>query len=78
MIGSFLGQYYLERPLPAELILSHAPEDIEVLSEALNEHAGHKVELKTSVRADRARFLDMARPTRQRHWPRVWPAGKPC
>ncbi len=60
VIGSFLGQYYLERPLPAELILSHEPDGIAVLSEALNVHAGHKVELKTSVRADRARFLDMA------------------
>ena len=60
VIGSFLGQYYLERPVPSELILSHAPEDMGLLSEALGEHAGHKVELKASVRSDRARFLDMA------------------
>ncbi|HQY54570.1 MAG: excinuclease ABC subunit UvrC [Dokdonella sp.] len=60
VIASFLGQYYLERPVPAELILSHAPEDMRLLSEALGEHAGHKVELKASVRSDRARFLDMA------------------
>ncbi len=60
VIGSFLGQYYLERPVPDELILSHAPEGIGVLTEALGEHAGHKVELKTSVRSERARFLDMA------------------
>jgi excinuclease ABC subunit C len=61
VIGSFLGQYYLERPVPEELILSHAPEDIDVLAEALTTHAGHKVEVKAAVRTDRARFLDMAK-----------------
>jgi excinuclease ABC subunit C len=60
ILSSFLGQYYLERPVPEELILSHTPEDIDVLAEALSTHAGHRVELKTSVRADRARFLEMA------------------
>ncbi|MGB0134862.1 excinuclease ABC subunit UvrC [Dokdonella sp.] len=60
VLGSFLGQYYLERPVPAELVLSHTPVDAGLLGEALSAHAGHKVELKTSVRADRARFLDMA------------------
>ncbi|SFN66106.1 excinuclease ABC subunit UvrC [Dokdonella immobilis] len=61
VLGSFLGQYYLERPVPEEIILSHAPEDIDILGEALAAHADHKVEIKTSVRTDRARFLDMAR-----------------
>jgi excinuclease ABC subunit C len=60
VLGSFLAQYYLERPVPEELILSHVPDDLAVLAEALSEHAGHKVELKTSVRTDRARFLEMA------------------
>ncbi len=60
VIGSFLGQYYLERPVPEEVILSHAPEEHALLGEALAAHAGHRVELKVSVRADRARFLELA------------------
>jgi excinuclease ABC subunit C len=61
VLGSFIAQYYLERPVPAELIVSHAPEDMAPLSEALAGHAGHAVEIKASVRSDRARFLDLAR-----------------
>lgn len=60
VLGSFLGQYYLERPVPEELILSHAVEDLDVLTEALSTHAGHRVEIKSSVRSERARFLEMA------------------
>jgi len=61
ILGSFIAQYYLERPVPAELIVSHAPEDAGPLAEALAGHAGHAVEIKASVRSDRARFLDLAR-----------------
>jgi len=60
VLGSFLGQYFLDRPIPPELVLSHAPEQAELLAEALAAHAGHKVEVKSVVRGDRARFLEMA------------------
>jgi len=61
ILASFIAQYYLERPVPAELIVSHAPDDAAPLAEALAVHAGHAVEIKSSVRSDRARFLDLAR-----------------
>ena len=61
VLASFIAQYYLERPVPAELIASHAPEDCEPLAEALSVRAGREVAIKTSVRGDRARFLDLAR-----------------
>jgi len=61
VVGSFIAQYYLERPVPAEVIVSHAPDDAAPLTEALAVHAGHAVEIKASVRSDRARFLDLAR-----------------
>ena len=60
VLASFLGQYYLERPVPAEIVTSHPAEDADVLAEALAAHAGHRVELKSAVRGDRARFLEMA------------------
>ncbi|MGA9341028.1 MAG: excinuclease ABC subunit UvrC [Rhodanobacteraceae bacterium] len=61
VIASFVAQYYLHRPIPAEIIVSDAPEDIALLGEALGSSAGHSVEVKASVRGDRARFLDLAR-----------------
>ena len=60
IVGSFIAQYYLERPVPAELIVSHAPADAAPLAEALASRAEHAVEIKPSVRGDRARFRDLA------------------
>jgi len=61
ILSSFIAQYYLERPVPPELIVSHAPDDGAPLAEALTNRSGHEVEIKASVRSDRARFLDLAR-----------------
>jgi len=60
VLGSFVAQYYLDKPVPRELVLSHAPEDAALLTEMLSAQAGHAVEIKTNVRADRARFLELA------------------
>lgn len=60
IVGSFIAQYYLERPVPAELIVSHAPDDAAPLAEALAARMEHGVEIKASVRGDRARFRDLA------------------
>ncbi len=61
VLASFIAQYYLERPVPAELVASPAPEDCAALAEALSVRAGRDVGIKTRVRAERARFLDLAR-----------------
>ncbi len=60
VLAQFIAQYYLDRPVPRELILGDTVADIELLGEVLSTHAGHAVELKTSVRGDRAQFLQMA------------------
>ena len=60
VLGQFIAQYYLERPVPRELILGDEIADMAVLAEVLSSHAGHVVELKTHVRGDRAQFLHMA------------------
>ncbi len=60
VLAQFIAQYYLDRPVPRELILGEALADEEILTEVLSQHAGHTVELKSSVRADRAQFLQMA------------------
>ena len=61
VLASFIAQYYLDKPVPRELILSDVPDDAAVLADMLTVQADHAVELKTNVRADRARFVDLAR-----------------
>jgi excinuclease ABC subunit C len=60
VLTQFIAQYYLDRPVPRELILGETLADQQILTELLTEHAGRAVELKSSVRGDRAQFLQMA------------------
>ncbi len=60
VLGQFIAQYYLERPVPRELILGGEVADLDLLKDMLTAKAGRTVELKTKVRGDRARFLQMA------------------
>ncbi|HXP01331.1 MAG TPA: excinuclease ABC subunit UvrC [Luteibacter sp.] len=60
VLSQFIAQYYLERQVPRELVLSDPVEDMDVLASVLSDHAGYAVSLKPSVRGDRARFLEMA------------------
>jgi excinuclease ABC subunit C len=60
VLAQFIAQYYLDRPVPRELILGEPLADQEILAELLGQHAGHGVELKSSVRGERAQFLQMA------------------
>jgi excinuclease ABC subunit C len=60
VLTQFIAQYYLDRPVPRELILGETLVDQQILTELLTEHAGRAVELKSSVRGDRAQFLQMA------------------
>lgn len=60
VLDAFLAQYYLEQQPPREIILSHAVPDQALLAEVLTAQVGRKVELKSSVRGDRARYLELA------------------
>jgi excinuclease ABC subunit C len=60
VLTQFIAQYYLDRPVPRELILGETLADQGILAELLSQHAGRAVELKSSVRGDRAQFLQMA------------------
>ncbi|MDE1959314.1 MAG: excinuclease ABC subunit UvrC [Xanthomonadaceae bacterium] len=60
VLTQFIAQYYLERPSPAELVLSAAPVDATLLTDALSVHAGHRVRIGSAPRGDRARFLELA------------------
>jgi excinuclease ABC subunit C len=60
VLEAFLGQYYLEKKPPREIVLSHAIPDAELYERVFSENAGRRVELKCKVRGERARFLQLA------------------
>lgn len=60
ILSAFIPQFYLDRAMPAEIIVSCKPVDAELLQLALTETAGHKVSLRSQVRGERARWLTMA------------------
>ena len=60
-LGAFLGQYYLAREAPTEILVSHAVEDADVLEAVLAERGQHAVHVRSNVRGTRARWLAMAR-----------------
>ncbi len=61
VLGAFVSQYYLEKPVPSEIILSKKLEDITLIEEVLSRQAGRKVRLSSGVRGERARWLKMAK-----------------
>jgi excinuclease ABC subunit C len=60
VLAQFVAQYYLDRPVPREIILSEPIADEQLLSDMLAQQCGHAVEIKTRVRGERAQFLQMA------------------
>ena len=60
IIRAFLLQYYAGREAPKEILVSLAVPEAGTLAELLSEQSGHKVEIKSSVRGDRARWVEMA------------------
>ena len=60
LLAQFVAQYYLDRPVPRELVVGEEMPDQEILAQMLAEQSGHAVEIKHRVRGDRAQFLQMA------------------
>lgn len=60
VLAAFIPQYYLDREIPAEILLSHAPADIVLLQELLARHAQRSIALRARVRGARARWVRMA------------------
>ena len=60
VLAAFVPQYYLDKEVPPELLLSHQPPDAALIAEVLAERAGHDVTISTRVRGDRARWVKMA------------------
>ena len=61
LMNGFVAQYYLGRDAPSEIILDVDIEDAALLQGELSARSGHKVAIRSRVRGDRLRWLDMAR-----------------
>lgn len=61
LLAAFLGQFYLAREVPAQILVSHRPADHALLEEMLSLKRGRKVAISAQVRGERARWLDLAR-----------------
>ncbi|HEX4480948.1 MAG TPA: excinuclease ABC subunit UvrC, partial [Rudaea sp.] len=60
VLSSFIAQYYLDKPVPREIIVSEQPDECELLVTMLMTQAEHAVEIKSNVRSERARFIELA------------------
>ena len=64
ILRAFLPQYYLSagsvRSIPREILINEAVEDLDVIEQALAEQAGHRVEVRSRVRGERARWVELA------------------
>ncbi|VDC27733.1 excinuclease ABC subunit UvrC [Pseudogemmobacter humi] len=60
IIEAFLTQFYDNKEPPRLLLLSHPPEDADLVARALSERAGHKVELAVPLRGEKAELVENA------------------
>ncbi|MGE0008095.1 MAG: excinuclease ABC subunit UvrC [Parvibaculaceae bacterium] len=60
VLGSFLAQFYDDKPIPPLILLSDRIEERELLEEALATHAGHRVEIAVPQRGEKKALVDHA------------------
>jgi excinuclease ABC subunit C len=60
ILQAFISQYYLDKSVPHELIVSHLLPETELLSEVLSGQAKHAVAIAANVRGERQKWLQMA------------------
>jgi excinuclease ABC subunit C len=60
VLASFIGQFYDNKEPPRAILLSHAPDEQELLAEALALSAGHRVELVVPQRCAKRKVIDQA------------------
>lgn len=60
VLAAFLAQYYLGGDTPAEILVNAEVPERELLETALAQEGGHAVSIRSRVRADRRRWVEMA------------------
>src|SRR6516165_7789788 len=57
VLGSFLAQFYDDKPPPKIILLSHAIEESELLADALSVKSGYKVEVSVPKRGEKKELI---------------------
>ncbi len=60
VLGSFLTQFYDDKPVPKLILLSHAIDEQGLLEEALSERSGHRVTVLVPSRGEKKQIVDAA------------------
>ena len=60
VLTAFIPQFYLKRDVPGEIIISTALDESELIAEVLSDQSKHKVKVTHKVRAERAKWVEMA------------------
>jgi excinuclease ABC subunit C len=61
VLGAFIGQFYADRPPPKLVLLSHEVERADLIEEALEVRAEHRVRLAVPKRGEKLKLVDHAR-----------------
>ena len=60
VLHAFLGQYYRERKPPPEIIVSHTPDQIDLLETVFSDRCNRKVRIQAHSRSHRRKWLELA------------------
>jgi excinuclease ABC subunit C len=60
VLAAFLAQFYDDRPVPRQILLSHDVEEIELIQEALELKASHRVDIRTPQRGEKREIVSQA------------------
>lgn len=60
ILNAFIAQFYVHKPIPSQILLSHDVTDKPVLAQALSDQSQHKVTITVPKRGERRRVIDMA------------------
>ncbi|MBE0440348.1 MAG: excinuclease ABC subunit UvrC [Gammaproteobacteria bacterium] len=60
LLSAFIPQYYLGKDVPVEILLSHKPDDLELLQDVLKTESQHRVLLRCPQRGTSVRWMKMA------------------
>lgn len=60
ILSAFLAQYYLNHDVPAEILVSEMPDDVDVLADMLTLKQGRKVVIRQPQRGERSKWVELA------------------
>jgi excinuclease ABC subunit C len=65
LLEEFIAQYYLDRSVPPDILVSHIPENVDWLEHSLSTHAQRKIRISQPERGARIRMMEMTLQTAQ-------------